>query len=414
MDRYEIHPQVEELLLYLDGELPRKSRAAIPRHLKTCWKCRAELAEFELAISEFILDKADQDAARGAISQCSPAELRRKLEAMDREMELPQLTTRIRQWFGLMPRTGRFSAGLLAAAGVGFGLVVAHHFISQTPEQHRAPAAAKPSIPVIPEAPHAALLPAPSTRPASAPQIADAGPKIEAPGNASAEVAAWSKLHKLGADLGEPVEVVAAANSSVTVTLQPMDREREEEIRAALAGVPGVTVRAKETLQEEAKSRAWLPAQARANAAEPVLVAAFGGRPAFDRLANEVLEGEDAILSRAQALRVIEDHFPATRVAALSEPDRGEIERMVSDHRRAARESARRITGSIAQAASALGGARPDRLSSQAGLLAAAQRLDHIVSIVFGGSPSDLPARQLGTELAAALSELTASLEALP
>jgi hypothetical protein len=248
--------------------------------------------------------------------------------------------------------------------------------------------------------------------PAKAPKTARA--ENEAVLGASAEVAAWSRLHELGADLGEPLEVVGAPNGSVTVIFRQMDRARESEIRAALAGVAGITVRTEEARQEDAKSRALLPSQAGTNAAEPVLVAAFGGRAAFDRLVNEVLEGEDALLSRAQAIRVIEDHFPLARMAGLDAADRGEIERMAADHRRAARESAQRIAGTVAQAASALGGAHPDRVSARAGLLTAAQRMDHIVSIVFGGSPSDAPARQLGSELAAAMAQLTASLETLP
>ena len=71
----------------------------------------------------------------------------------------------------------------------------------------------------------------------------EARPEPERPPARSAEVAAWVGLHDLGADLGEPVEVVPAGNGAATVVCRQMGPGREAEIRGALAGIAGVTVR---------------------------------------------------------------------------------------------------------------------------------------------------------------------------
>lgn len=48
------HISDEQLLLSLDGELPAKQRAAIHRHLETCWECRTHLLEMQNSIAGFV------------------------------------------------------------------------------------------------------------------------------------------------------------------------------------------------------------------------------------------------------------------------------------------------------------------------------------------------------------------------
>ena len=74
-------------------------------------------------------------------------------------------------------------------------------------------------------------------------------------------------------------------------------------------------------------------------------VAALGGRSAFDRLANEILETDDAVLSRAHVTPFTQSRsrFPPPRQAALEAADRTALERIAADHRHAARESAQQL-----------------------------------------------------------------------
>lgn len=411
-----LHPQAEELLLFVDGELPRSSRASIRKHLEGCWKCRTELEQLESVISEFMRYKAVLEASAAPVSRCSPAELRRKLEQIESESAGLGLFVHIQRLMGLSAFSAarRFSAGILALAGVGLALVLAHHFVPPFGSRQVSPPplVLKPASPVVPPLP-ASVAPLPKTGNSAA--LAAANPEPAATVTASAEVAAWVKLHDLGADLGEPVDVVPDRNGAATVICRQLAQEREAEIRAAMAGVARVSVQLEPAPPEgpRSKPRAPVSSGAGVNLAEPVLIAALGGRSAFDRLANEILEADDAVLSRAHAIHGIEERFPPSRLETFDSSDRAAVERIAADHRRAARESGQRLERLLAPAATALGAANPPALPAlESALFAAAQRMDRIVGVVFGGSPSALTAAELGAELNSARAQLAAALEA--
>jgi hypothetical protein len=230
------------------------------------------------------------------------------------------------------------------------------------------------------------------------------------------EVAALVKLHELGADLGEPVETVAAADGAVTVICRQVGWERETEIRSALADIPGVTVRTEPAAPEDPAKppRTMLSLGNGSNPLERALVEQLGGRAAFDRLANEIVEQDDALMARTYALRGIEERFPAGRQAGLNAQDRAALAAMIADHRRAALESGSAIESLVAPISKALGLANPaTRQPAAPGIFQAAQRMDRILNVVFGGSPSDLSGPALGAELSAARTQLAAALEAI-
>ena len=140
----------------------------------------------------------------------------------------------------------------------------------------------------------------------------------------------------------------------------------------------------------------------------------LGGRAAYDRLANEIVEQDDALMARAYALRGIEERFPALRQAGLSAQDRAALAAVIADHRRAAVESGSAIESLVAAIAKALGLASPaTRQPAASGVFQAAQRMDRILNVVFGGSPSELTGPELGAELNAARAQLRAALEAI-
>jgi anti-sigma factor RsiW len=53
IDKMPKHPNDEQLLAYLDGELTKAKLRAIREHLKRCWKCRTLQADLEAHV-EFI------------------------------------------------------------------------------------------------------------------------------------------------------------------------------------------------------------------------------------------------------------------------------------------------------------------------------------------------------------------------
>ncbi|HBY64466.1 MAG TPA: hypothetical protein DEH78_31995, partial [Solibacterales bacterium] len=76
--------------------------------------------------------------------------------------------------------------------------------------------------------------------PAPAPGAMPAEPSAVSP--AASELDVLAALHRIGADLGEPVEV-ERRGETLTVTATGLDEERRRELREALETLPGVSVR---------------------------------------------------------------------------------------------------------------------------------------------------------------------------
>ena len=412
-----LHPSSEDLLLFIDGELPEPRQAAIRIHLAGCWKCRAEVVELENAVSQFMRYQTAIDAAEGPAGTRSSADLRRKLERLDRELGRPGLWSRVRTALTLPgPAYAR-----RVAAGI---LVMATAWAAATLVQRLAPVP-KPQSPARRVAP--AIQPAgsvqavaPTLPPPALPKpgvaVAPPAPPAELAPAGLPEIAALVKLHALGADLGEPVDTVPSADGAVTVICRQVGRERETAIRSALAGIRGVTVRTEPAAPQDTRRHppTTLSLGSGGNPLERALAEQLGGKAVFDRLANEILEQDDGLMAHAYALHAIEERFPAIRQAGLSAQDRAAVAAVILDHRRAAIEIGAAIESRVAPIAKALGLANPAaRQPAAPGIFEAAQRMDRILNMFFGGSPSDLTGAELGAELNAARAQLRAALEAI-
>ena len=49
-----LHPEEEQLLRYLDGELPAQATGEVRSHLEACWQCRAALEELQDVVSQCV------------------------------------------------------------------------------------------------------------------------------------------------------------------------------------------------------------------------------------------------------------------------------------------------------------------------------------------------------------------------
>ena len=49
-----LHPEEEQLLRYLDGELPVQASGEVRSHLEACWQCRAALEELQNVVSQCV------------------------------------------------------------------------------------------------------------------------------------------------------------------------------------------------------------------------------------------------------------------------------------------------------------------------------------------------------------------------
>src|SRR5262252_5921516 len=53
------HHENEQLLRYVDGELPSRAAGKVRRHLEACWECRAEREQLESTAAECVSYRKD-------------------------------------------------------------------------------------------------------------------------------------------------------------------------------------------------------------------------------------------------------------------------------------------------------------------------------------------------------------------
>ena len=159
-----------------------------------------------------------------------------------------------------------------------------------------------------------------------------AAPPPAPPATPAAEVQVIAALHGLGADLGEPVEV-ARTGGVITISGAGLPPARQEQIRAAVSGIPSVRI-AFEPGDGRRAGGATLPgrAAAPADAANPLLdqlrAAANGGADPGDAL----IDATDRAMQRAYALAALARHFPPSLEASLADGDRSIVRGIAIDH----------------------------------------------------------------------------------
>ncbi|HYZ87375.1 MAG TPA: zf-HC2 domain-containing protein [Bryobacteraceae bacterium] len=231
------------------------------------------------------------------------------------------------------------------------------------------------------------------------------------------ELRVLAALHSIGADLGEPIEVVVQQNRIHVNGLNPGPR-RQAQIRSALAGLPDVLIDFEAPVsnshgtvrQESTRVDTSTPLQAR-------LEEIVGGRAGAERFVNEVLDTSDRILTRAYALQNLAARFPVERESEMGSNARQILRKLVRDHKTEIDALARRLPEQLSPVLN--GSPRPapsiscDTWQSCSGaLMGASKQLDEALSTGFASadpekSPSDLVS-QIQSALAAWLAAVSA------
>jgi hypothetical protein len=249
------------------------------------------------------------------------------------------------------------------------------------------------------------------------------------PAGVAEELQVVAALHQVGADLGDPVEI-ARQSGQILVSGTGIPPQHQKQIHQALDSMPGVVVRFSEpggvptgpgappaepeapALRESAGS-APPPFQAR-------LEERLGGRPQFERFSSQLLDGSDAVMSRAYALRRLAQQFPPDVERQLSAGDRRVLRDLGREHVAALARQSGGMDAALSRTLAALGGAAPTgeiRLESAAWqpaseeLLSAARRVETVLAVLFGMAPPENPADNIPSQLLAALAQLRASQE---
>ncbi|MGE5571142.1 MAG: zf-HC2 domain-containing protein [Rhodospirillales bacterium] len=263
-----------------------------------------------------------------------------------------------------------------------------------------------------PEPPAPAYEIARATPPAAPEHVPSASPAAPGP---SEELQALAALHRIGADLGEPIELTRRPDG-LFVTGTGIDPARQEQLRASLAQVPQVRLRFQEPRPmsaEESGTALSVAVSPPAHSAE--IENAVGGRVAFEKFSSRALDLSEAAITRAHALENLARRFPASEEARLSQNDLDQLAALRSGHARALAASASELAGMMGPALEALGAAAaPAQRETLAGswqeatgqVFAAAQQADHLISVLLAGANTNLPPAQVPQHLAAALSRL--------
>lgn len=325
------HPDEAELMRFLDGELSERDARALRRHTESCWQCRRDLNEMQTTIDAYL-------RAREAVSY-PPA----PREWMP--LRFPVIEEQRRVW----PLWRLALAGGVVFAGV--------LYLRPT-----APVAVQKAAPVVSPAVSAPPpAPVPQLVVRTAPEKAAAVPLV------SLEVQVLAGLHRVGADLGEAVEVIVEKDG-ILVRGTALDPKRAAVIRDAVVGARLELVEPKAIVADGGTATTVVP--------RPTV---FGVR---DDAANAVIDESDAIVARAHALARLAARF---KRVTLSTEDAETVREIESDHRASLRQHAGELRKLLAalRAPEAAG----EDLRPMAEL---ARDLDELVSAGFAGAQSPL------------------------
>jgi hypothetical protein len=160
-------------------------------------------------------------------------------------------------------------------------------------------------------------------------------PAVDEPARNLAEIELETEyqLHRIGADLSEPIEVVKNERE-ITIKASGATGERKQQIRALFLGVPAVRLEL-----ESAPIAATGPVTSVADAAasqaperDRRIPAFFGSAEAQENFARAVLSSEASILARLYALRNLAEHWPPANENGLPEGAREKLQGIVEDH----------------------------------------------------------------------------------
>jgi len=251
-------------------------------------------------------------------------------------------------------------------------------------------------------------------------------PAAFAPGpsaSISDELQVLLALHEVEADLGDPIDV-SLSNGKVLVTGRAgLPPSRQQKIQAALANMPLVE------MQFDSLQPAAIPPQAALSSAggsatpHPVIQSRvekqLGGHAEFERFSAQILESDEEAMKRVYALHSLAQKFPAASEAQLSAKDRELLTTLSREHAAVLSQKVSTLESLLLPTLSSLGGtaalvhAAPHAAWQPAveDLFRSSSRVDKLVSVMLGMTPSEGSTSSLPTDLLSALKDLQSNLD---
>lgn len=235
------------------------------------------------------------------------------------------------------------------------------------------------------------------------------------------ELAVLAALHRLGADLGDPVDVTRSG-AEILVTGTGLAPERQQEIRQELAALPRVSLRlsseqagAVPALDDRSQSR--ISVSPGNGPLQTAMENRLGGRAAFEQFADHIFDTTDAYMSRAHALRRLAQRFPPDVELQMTDRERQLLEQIRLEHAQALLDN---VAGVEDRIRSALGitlddgppvKASPQWQDETEQLFAEARQSEAMLVSLLGAAPDQVQSPQLPAQVAAALAQLRKRVE---
>ena len=244
------------------------------------------------------------------------------------------------------------------------------------------------------------------------PSAAPVRTDLVSPASVTGELRVLEALHRVGADLGDPIEVTRVG-PQVEVKGFGIEGRRREQIERALQGLSAVNLWfVDEAAPAGFATEASPGSTAVKSAASPLhdyLEQYLGGRMAIEQFANDVFDRYELVMARAHAIQRLCARFPDP--SSLHAADLSVYRAIQRNHARSLIQLERDLAGILRTVAppsvSPLSVVGP---STGQSLLQSARRLERSVSMLLGaapfsGDPSTLPARIAAEQ--AALEQIT-------
>jgi anti-sigma factor RsiW len=252
--------------------------------------------------------------------------------------------------------------------------------------------------------------------PTSPPKPDQAGPPRWAttPGE---ELQVMAVLHRLGADLGDPIEVTGSGGH-ILVTGMGIAPERQQEIRDELKAMPRVTLLfpppSAEAPGREGAGASSISVSPGGGPWQAELEKQLGGRAAFEQFSDQVLQLTDAFMARGYALRRLAERFPPDRESQMTLEQRHLLATLCREHTEALLQNVIKVQGRLqpvltmgVSAGATQEAARPATWQDGAEQLARAARyFETSLVSVLGGAAGENRSPQLMAELVESLTQL--------
>jgi len=115
------HPEEEELLRFVDGELPARASSQVRSHLEACWQCRAQLEELQSTIGQCVSYR--KNVLHRHLQPPTPwPDIYTKFAEIDASIEHPSLLTRAARFLSWPLQNTRKWAPVAVALLIVWGL----------------------------------------------------------------------------------------------------------------------------------------------------------------------------------------------------------------------------------------------------------------------------------------------------